>query len=227
MTATEGRADGSQIRIRKANPRSYTYWKLQDRRGRKPMEVTRCDVATVAVTAFICANCARPGRTPDSASRPGPTVPEFDWPFPVREVLVPCTGRLQPEHVLKAFESGADLVLTISCDKDNCQYLQGSERWARRADYVQNILDEVGLGGERLMLFCLPGTAAEDMALGAGRPAPVCGGENTEVLISAIREAALQALDGLAPNPLCIELADETAEELYQQVDTSDEANED
>ena len=28
-------------------------------------------------------------------------------------------------------------------------------------DYVRGILDEVGLGGERLMLFHLPGTAAE------------------------------------------------------------------
>ena len=115
---------------------------------------------------------------------------------------MPCTGRLQPEHVLKAFESGADLVLTVSCEKDNCQYLQGSERWARRVDYVRTILDEVGLGGERLMLFHLPGTAAEDMALGAGRPAPVCTAETVDAQVAAIRDAVLQALDGLTPNPL-------------------------
>ncbi len=77
-----------------------------------------CDAATVAVAAFICANCARPGQTPDSAGRLRPTIPEFGWPFHVRQVLVPCSGRLQPEHVLKAFESGADLVVTVSCEKD-------------------------------------------------------------------------------------------------------------
>jgi coenzyme F420-reducing hydrogenase delta subunit len=136
-----------------------------------------CDVGTVAVTAFICANCARSEQAPDSpdqehpatpdlADRPCPTALAFDWPFPVREVLVACTGRLQPEHVLKAFEAGADLVVTVSCDKDDCRYLQGSERWARRVDYVRTVLDEVGLGGRRLMLFYLPGGATEDAATG-------------------------------------------------------------
>jgi hypothetical protein len=145
----------------------------------------------------------------------------------VREVLVPCTGRLQPEHVLKAFESGADLVFTVSCEEDNCQYLQGGERWARRVDYVRAILDEIGLGGERLMLFRLPGCAAEDMALGAGRAASVCSPEDTDARVAAIRTAVLQALNYLAPNPLCTEPVNKAAEELYQQADTSDEANED
>ena len=53
-------------------------------------------------------------------------LPQFSWPFPVREVLVPCTGRLQPEHLLKAFESGSDLVCAIACAEDNCHYAEGS-----------------------------------------------------------------------------------------------------
>ncbi len=161
-----------------------------------------CDATTVVVTAFVCANCARPGQTPDSADRSRPTVPEFDWPFPVRQVLVPCTGRLQPEHVLKAFESGADLVLTVSCEEDNCHYLEGSKRWARRVDYVRTILDEVGLGGKRLMLFHLAGTATEDMAPRAGRSEPARTAEAIEVQVAAIRDATSRALDGLDPNPL-------------------------
>jgi hypothetical protein len=154
-------------------------------------------------------------------------VPAFDWPFPVREVLVPCTGRLQPEHVLKAFETGADLVLTISCEKDNCQYLQGSERWARRADYVRTILDEVGLAGGRLLQFYLPGTAAEDTALGAGHPATVRPAEVTRQQVVSIHDEVLRALDGLTPNPLASEPIDAAAEEIYQQVDRGDEDNED
>jgi coenzyme F420-reducing hydrogenase delta subunit len=191
------------------------------------VEVTRCDVVTAAVTTFICANCARPGRTPDSGGRSFPTIPEFDWPLPVQEVLVSCTGRLQPEHVLKAFESGADLVLTVSCDKEGCRFLQGSERWTRRADYVRTILEEVGLRGERLMLFSLPGTVSEDTALDAGRPEPFSAGAAVNAQVVAIRDAVLQALDGLASNPLSIVPTGETAEELYEQPDASDEANED
>ncbi len=184
-------------------------------------------VVTKTVTAFLCANCSRPGQAPDSGGRPRPVVPDFDWPFAVDEILVPCTGRLQPEHVLKAFEAGSDLVLTISCDEHNCQYRQGSERWARRADFVRSILDEIGLGGHRLMVFKMPGTSAQDCALGAGDAEPVCGGESADARIATIRQTVRQALGEVTPNPLSPPSADaiEEEEELYQPVDTSDEDN--
>jgi F420-non-reducing hydrogenase iron-sulfur subunit len=183
--------------------------------------------AAKAITAFLCANCSRPGLAPDSGGRPRPAAPCFDWPFPVSEILVACTGRLQPEHVLKAFESGADLVLTVSCEEDNCQYLQGSTRWARRVGYVRSLLDEIGLGGERLLHFSLAGTATQDTALGAGRPASACTSDVADTRIAAIRASVLQALAGLTANPLGALLVGESDEEIYQQVDTSDEANED
>lgn len=188
---------------------------------------TRSAGARVAVTAFICANCARPSHTPDSAGRSRPTLPRFNWPFPVEEVLVPCTGRLQPEHVLKAFELGTDLVCAVACQEDNCHHLEGSMRCARRVDYLRTVLDEVGLGGGRLMLFHLPGTAAQDTALGAGNREPVCAVELEDPQVAAIRDAVLRALDGLVPNPLYTAPVAETAEDAYQEVDTSDDDNED
>lgn len=153
-----------------------------------------------AVTVFLCANCARPGQAPTSAGRSRPNLPDFGWPWPVREILVPCTGRLQPEHVLKAFESGADLVCAIACQQDNCHYLEGSKRCERRVEYLRSILQEVGLSRERLMLFNLPGTAAEDMALAAGRPARTC--EDLDAQLAAIRDRVVQTLEDLPPNPL-------------------------
>ena len=104
---------------------------------------------TAAVTVFLCAKCARPALAPTSAGRPRPATPDFGWPWPVQQVLLPCTGRLQPEHVLKAFESGADLVCAVACQEDNCHYLEGSQRCARRVDYLRSILQAVGLSGER------------------------------------------------------------------------------
>jgi F420-non-reducing hydrogenase iron-sulfur subunit len=183
-------------------------------------------VAAPYVTVFMCANCARGSKTSEYANRSRPNIPSFDWPFPVQEVLVPCTGRLQPEHVLKAFESGARLVCAIACREDNCHYIEGSKRCARRVDYVQGILDEVGLGAERLMLFHLPGTAAEDMALSAGRPVPAFLAEAVGVEVAAIREAVLLALEILTPTPLDSDVT-EAAEDPYQQVDTSYDDNED
>jgi F420-non-reducing hydrogenase iron-sulfur subunit len=191
------------------------------------VEESRSAAADIAVTAFVCANCARPSTTPDSTGRSRSAVPSFEWPFPVREVLVPCTGRIQPEHVLKAFESGADVVCTVACEEDNCHYLEGSARCARRVDYLRGVLDEVGLGGGRLMLFHLPGTAAEDTALAAGRAATVCSADTQHAQVAAIRDEISRALDRLAHNPLNARPVDEEAEDPYQQVDMSDDPNED
>lgn len=176
-----------------------------------------------AVTVFICANCARPGQAPTSAGRPRPAVPEFGWPWPVREILVACTGRLQPEHVLKAFESGSDMVAMVACEEDNCHYLEGSKRCARRADYLRSILTAIGLGGERLMLFHLPGTAAEDMALAAGRPAPAF---DSEARAAAICDQVVSALAALPPNPLHRDPAAVHGEEIGQELDISYDDNE-
>ena len=190
------------------------------------MEEPRPAGTAVVVTVFICANCARPGQAPTSAGRPRPTVPNFNWPFPVREVLVPCTGRIQPEHVLKAFESGADVVCAVACQEDNCHYLEGSKRCARRVDYLRSILDEVGLGGRRLMLFHLPGTAAEDLALAAGKPVAACTYEARDARVAAVRDGLMQALSGLAVNPMQTVPVAVAAGEPYQEVDTRDDDNE-
>jgi coenzyme F420-reducing hydrogenase delta subunit len=179
-----------------------------------------------AVTAFVCSNCARPGQAHTSAGRPRPSVPNFRWPFPVREVVVSCTGRLQPEHVLKAFESGANLVCAVACQEDNCHYLEGSKRCARRVDYLRSILDAVGLGGERLMLFHLPGTAAEDMALAAGRAVPAGASEASDAQATAIRDRVVEALASRPPNPLHEVPVAVAAGDSYQETDIRDDDNE-
>ena len=122
-----------------------------------------------AITVFVCANCARPGKAPSSSGRVRPVVPDFNWPSPFKQVVVPCTGRLQPEHVLKAFESGASVVSVVACQDDNCHYVEGSRRCTRRIDYIRSLLNEIGLGEERLLLFHLPGSASEDLAMSAGK----------------------------------------------------------
>jgi F420-non-reducing hydrogenase iron-sulfur subunit len=177
------------------------------------------------VTVFTCANCARPSTTPELANRARPGLPTFDWPFPAQDVLLACAGRLQPEHVLKAFESGARLVCVVACGEDNCHHLEGSMRCARRVDYVRGLLDEIGLGADRLMLFHLPGTAAQDMALTAGRRVTAPEPGAVEAAVTAIRAEVLQALEILTPTPLDLQ-ATEAVQDPYQQVDTSDDNNE-
>jgi F420-non-reducing hydrogenase iron-sulfur subunit len=189
-------------------------------------ELGRADPISPYVTIFVCANCARASRDPEQAYRSRPDVPVFEWPFSVQEVLLPCTGRLQPEHVLKAFESGARLVCAVACREDNCHYLEGSSRCARRVDYLRGILDEVGLGRERLLLFHMHGTAAEDTAAAAGRPVLALPADAAEQEAQAIRDAVLKVLDTLTPTPLDIPVSEATGDP-YQQVDTNYDDNED
>jgi coenzyme F420-reducing hydrogenase delta subunit len=134
----------------------------------------------------------------------------------VRQTLVSCTGRLQPEHVLKAFESGSAAVCMVACQEDDCHYLEGSKRCARRAAFLRSILDQIGLGGERLMLFHLPGTAAEDMALASGRAVETLAAADRDAQAVAIREQVIKTLRALPSNPL----------HNHQEVEFSNDDNE-
>jgi coenzyme F420-reducing hydrogenase delta subunit len=157
---------------------------------------------TAGVTVFVCANCARPPKETTSAKRARPTVPDLRLPGTVRQVIIPCTGRLQPEHVLKAFETGSSVVSVIACQDDNCHYIEGSRRCARRVDYIRSILKEIGLGDERLLLSYLPGSAMEDLALATGEGAGNISSDTLEAQVAAIRDQVLQALRTNPPNPL-------------------------
>jgi hypothetical protein len=95
-------------------------------------------------------------------------------------------------------------------------------------DYLRSILDEVGLGGERLLLFHLPGTADEDLALAVGKPVPAYSYEAGQAGAAVVREGVTEALERLAANPMQtapvpVAVAVET---IYQQLDTSNDDSE-
>jgi nicotinamide mononucleotide adenylyltransferase len=128
----------------------------------------------------------------------------MDGSFDLRPVAVPCAGKLQPEHLLKAFEAGADLVCILPCEEGNCHYLEGSRRANRRIEYVRKMLDEVGLDGRRLLAFPLPGSAREDLALGAGAAPedPASRREDVSRRLAAVSEEITNAIRTLGPSPL-------------------------
>jgi F420-non-reducing hydrogenase iron-sulfur subunit len=154
------------------------------------------------ITMFLCANCARPGKEPTSAGRVRPVVPNFDWPCRAQQIIVPCAGRLQPEHVLKAFEAGSSIVSVVACREDNCHYIEGSRRCALRVDSIRSILREIGLGEGRLLLSYLPGSAMEDLALAAGKFSSTARSGASEAEVAAIRDQTIRALRDFPPNPL-------------------------
>jgi F420-non-reducing hydrogenase iron-sulfur subunit len=66
---------------------------------------------------------------------------------------LPCSGRIEPLHFLRAFESGADLVYLITCPEKACRYQQGNMRAGKRIAYAQKLIREIGLDPERLILI--------------------------------------------------------------------------
>jgi coenzyme F420-reducing hydrogenase delta subunit len=182
-------------------------------------------LAGLRLTAFICTNCARQGQPPTSGVRRRPSRPEIEWPCAAQEILVPCAGRLQPEHLLKAFEQGADAVSVVACDADNCHNVEGSCRAARRVDYVRKILDDIGLGAGRLILAHLPGSAREDMALGAGE-GPSAAPDDLAARLEAVRREAAEALSVLTPNLMREQKAAAVAAETVSEVEDTDDNDE-
>jgi coenzyme F420-reducing hydrogenase delta subunit len=175
------------------------------------------------VVAFVCENAGRSGFVPSSGIRRRPATPDFGWPFPVKEVVVPCAGRLQPEHFLKAFEDGADAIGVICCEEGNCHHVEGNRRCARRLDHVDGMLQQIGLGPGRLKILHLPGSAKEDMALGLDPRAVLVPDPTMSHKVAAVRDAFVAHLATISPNPMRF---DDLPEESPYEVDDSDESDE-
>lgn len=96
--------------------------------------------------AFCCNYCAYAAADLAGASR-------IQYPPNVRIVLLPCTGKLDVLYVLKAFENGADGIMVAGCLEGTCHYLEGNTNAKRRVEYLKQLLDQIGVGGERIEMF--------------------------------------------------------------------------
>jgi coenzyme F420-reducing hydrogenase delta subunit len=78
----------------------------------------------------------------------------------VRVIQVPCSGRVDGLHILKAFEDGADAVFVVGCLEKNCYYDTGSIEGRKRVEYVKGMLAELGIEKERVEMFNAASTNA-------------------------------------------------------------------
>ena len=70
----------------------------------------------------------------------------------VRFFPLPCSGRIDPLHFLKALETGSDKVFLIACPEGACRYGQGNLRAAKRLGYARGLVAEVGFSPDSLEL---------------------------------------------------------------------------
>lgn len=97
------------------------------------------------IIAFLCTWCSYTGA--DSAG-----TARLKSPANVRAIRVPCSGRVAPEWVMRAFDQGADGVLVLGCHIGECHYDSGNHRAAKRIPVLQELLNYAGLEPERLRL---------------------------------------------------------------------------
>jgi len=68
----------------------------------------------------------------------------------VRLFPLPCSGRLEPVHLLRALEDVADAAYLITCPEGACRYFEGNRRARKRVERTREILSAIGLEPERV-----------------------------------------------------------------------------
>ncbi len=100
------------------------------------------------VVAFCCHYCAYTAADMAGSQR-------IAYPFNVKIVRVPCSGKVDAIHIMRAFEKGADGAYVAGCLEGDCHFNKGNIAAARRVSHVKRLLDEVGIGGERVEMFTM------------------------------------------------------------------------
>ena len=70
----------------------------------------------------------------------------------MRPIRVMCSGRVDPQFVLKAFQQGADGVMIAGCHPGECHYVEGDIKAMRRFYLLRRLLKQWGIEEERLQL---------------------------------------------------------------------------
>ena len=127
------------------------------------------------IIAFCCNYCAYAAADLAGARR-------MQYPPNVRVVHSPCTGKIEMEHILAAFEKGVDGVLVAGCLEGGCHFIEGNLRAKRRIEHIRDMLNEIGVGAERLKMVNLSAAMAP-------------------TFVESVR-AILETVTRLGPNPL-------------------------
>jgi len=79
----------------------------------------------------------------------------LQYPPEIKIIMMPCTGRVDILHLLKAFEGGADVVFVAGCLEGECHYLAGNIQARKRVAKLKKDFEQMGFDPERLEMFNL------------------------------------------------------------------------
>jgi F420-non-reducing hydrogenase iron-sulfur subunit len=90
------------------------------------------------IVGFLCNWCSYAG-----ADKAG--TAQTPYPPNVNVVKVMCSGRVDPQFVMKAFEKGADGVIILACHPGDCHYKEGNYRAVQRYRILKRLLSQFGI----------------------------------------------------------------------------------
>jgi coenzyme F420-reducing hydrogenase delta subunit len=109
------------------------------------------------IIAFCCHYCAYSAADLAGSAR-------LQYPGNIRIIRTPCTGRLEVDFFLKAFERGADGVIVAGCEEGSCHFKEGNLIAKRRVNSTRNLLAEIWVDKERLRMVNIGAADARKFA---------------------------------------------------------------
>lgn len=106
------------------------------------------------MVGFLCIWCAYAGADKAGASQ----VP---YPPNLQIIRVPCSGRVDPQFVLSAFQNGADGIMIMACHPGDCHYKEGNCHALQRQRLLLRILRQFGIEEQRCQLEYISASEGE------------------------------------------------------------------
>ena len=152
---------------------------LERATGSKPLDKGSFEPRLIA---FCCNWCSYAGADLAGVSR-------LQYPPNIRIIRVMCSGRIEPQFVMRALELGADGVLVAGCHPGDCHYISGNLKAEARMKMLNKLLQILGIDTKRVRLEWISASEGPKFA-------------------STIKEFVVD-LKQLGPNPLIIQDGEE------------------
>ena len=78
----------------------------------------------------------------------------------MRVLRVPCSGRINPQYILRAFQQGIDGVCVCGCHPGDCHYVSGNYFTRRRFMLMKRFLEYNGIEPGRFQARWISGAEA-------------------------------------------------------------------
>jgi len=98
---------------------------------------------------FYCSNSLEPTELAQCCSE----IKADSNSYQIKTISLPCSGKLDLLYLVKAFETGADGAVIVTCRLNECRNFEGNFRARKRAEAVNALLEEIGMGSGRMAVI--------------------------------------------------------------------------